>query len=57
LLPSDLAFLEGLTFKPPTLELSTLPFATQSILQIVVMSFLLCSVMGSVAMLIIRGEE
>jgi len=57
LLPSDLAFLEQYAFKPPSLELSTLPIATQSIIQIAVMSFLLCSVMGSVAMLIYRGEE
>jgi hypothetical protein len=57
LLPKDLAILERFTFKPPALELSTLPIATQSIIQIVVMSFLLCSVMGSVVMLIIQGED
>lgn len=57
LLPSDLAFVEALAFKPPSLELASFPLQTQFVLQVVVMGFLLFSIMGSVLALVFKESD
>ena len=54
--PTDLTILRNLAWKPPSLELQTYPLQQQALIQVSVLSFIFVTMIGSIAVLIIRRE-